>query len=293
MIAVVPLRYDTIFKKAFGKPDIFCQFVYDVLGVEIHVDRVIAGRRYPEPVSYAHFVQRLLREALDIEYDLFAEDTEKRIIVEIQHVQEVDFFDRFLYYHIIGLAEQVRSHADYQFDKTVYTVVMLTGSSRRQENSINFSYALSNMDPVNEFGNRLLVYPHGLIFLNPRLRSEKTPEKIRAWLELIDDSMDDEVDENKYPSLIFQEVIEEIKRDNVTPQELKVIKDEAAWERTLRESFEEGHGKGVQEGHEEGRRQEKEQIALSLLREGVDVSLIARTTGLNPEEIEALKEVSI
>jgi hypothetical protein len=32
MVAVVPLRYDTVFKKAFGKPDIFCQFVYDVLG---------------------------------------------------------------------------------------------------------------------------------------------------------------------------------------------------------------------------------------------------------------------
>jgi len=275
MIAVVPLRYDTVFKKAFGKPDIFCQFVYDVLGVEIHVDRVIAGRRFPEPVSY-----------VDIEYDLFAEDTEKRIIVEIQHVQEVDFFDRFLYYHIIGLAEQVRSHADYQFDKIVYTMVVLTGSSRRQENVINFSYAMSNMDPINEFGDRLLVYPHKLIFLNPRLRSVETPEKIKMWLELIDDSMDEEIDESRYPSPIFREVIEEIKRDNITPQELKVIKDEAAWERTLRESFEEGHEKG----HEEGRRQEKEQIALSLLREGVDVSLIARTTGLKPEEINALKK---
>ncbi len=37
MIAVVPLRYDTIFKKAFGKPDIFCRFVYDVLEVEIRI----------------------------------------------------------------------------------------------------------------------------------------------------------------------------------------------------------------------------------------------------------------
>ena len=268
MIAVVPLRYDTIFKKAFGKPDIFCQFVYDVLGVEIHVDRVIAGRRFPEPVSY-----------VDIEYDLFAEDTEKRIIVEIQHVQEVDFFDRFLYYHIIGLAEQVRSHADYQFDKIVYTVVVLTGSPRRQENNINFSYAISNMDPINEFGDRLSVYPHRLIFLNPRLRNEKTPEKIRAWLELIDDSMDEEVDEDKYPSPIFREVIEEMKRDNVTPQELKVIKDEAAWERTLRESF------------DEGRKQEKEQIAFSMLQKGMDVALISEMTGLKPEEIEALKSV--
>ncbi len=266
MTAVVPLRYDTIFKKAFSKLDIFCQFVYDVLGVEIHVDRVVTGRRYPEPVSF-----------VDIEYDLFAEDTEKRIIVEIQHVQEVDFFDRFLYYHIIGLAEQVRSHTDYQFDKIVYTVVVLTGSPRRQENNINFSYAISNMDPINEFGDRLSVYPHRLVFLNPRLCSHSTPEKIRTWLELIDDSMDEQVDESRYTSQVFKSLIEEIKTDNVTPQELKEIKDEAAWERTIRESF------------AEGRRKEKEQIALFMLEKGMDIALISEMIGLKLEEIEALK----
>jgi len=273
MVAVVPLRYDTVFKKAFGKPDIFCQFVYDVLGIEIHVDRVITGRRYPEPVSY-----------VDIEYDLFAEDTEKRIIVEIQHIQEVDFWERFLYYHIIGLAEQVRSHADYRFNKTVYTVVVLTGSPRQQENNSKFSIATSNMDPVNEFGDRLSVYPHRLVFLNPRLRNEMTPESIRMWLELIDDSMDAEVEESKY-SLPIQKVIEEIKRDNITPQELRVIKDEAAWERTLRESFEEGH----EEGLEEGRNTREKEIALSMLQKGMDVAMISEVTGLKQEEIEKIK----
>jgi len=134
MINVVPLRYDTTFKKAFGKPVVFCQFVKDVLGVEIHVDRVIAGWRYPEPVGF-----------VDIENDLLL----------------------------------------------------------------------------------------------------KTPQKIKS--------------------------------DNITPQELKVIKDEAAWEQTKQNAF------------EDGRREEKEQIALSLLKEGVDVDLIAKTTGLKLEDIEAIK----
>jgi len=101
VIRVVPLRYDTVFKKAFGKPEVFCQFVKDVLGVEIHVERVIPGWRYPEPVGF-----------VDIEYDLFAEDTQKRIIVELQHVREEDLFDRFLYYHLIALVEQVKSYAN-------------------------------------------------------------------------------------------------------------------------------------------------------------------------------------
>jgi predicted transposase/invertase (TIGR01784 family) len=165
---------------------------------------------------------------------------------------------------------------------------VLTGSPRRQENNINFSYVrfaqrllreppFSNMDPINEFGDRLNVYSHRLVFLNPRLRNEKTPESTRVWLELINDSMDEKVNEEKYYLPIFQKVIEEIKIDNITPQELKIIKDEAAWERTVRESF------------EEGRRREKEQIALSMLQKGMDIILISEMTGLKLEEIEAIK----
>ncbi|MBC8427631.1 hypothetical protein H8D98_00065, partial [bacterium] len=75
--------------------------------------------------------------------------------------------------------------------------------------------------------------------------------------------------------------INEIKSDNITPQELRVIKDEAAWEQTKQNAFE--------EGQEKGRQKREEEIATSMLKEGVDVGLIARTTGLKYEEIEAIK----
>jgi len=266
MTHVVPLRYDTIFKKAFGKPEVFCQFVKDVLGIEIHVDRVIAGWRYPEPVGF-----------VDIEYDLFAEDTEKRVIVELQHVREEDIFDRFLYYHIIALAEQVRTHADYRFNKTVYTLVIVTGNPRRNEDIPRFSYAVSNVDPINEFGKRLGVYPHKLVFLNPKCLNEKTPENVKKWLDLIADSLDEQVDETRYSYPIFKTVIGEIKSDNVTPQELKLIKDEAAWEQTKRNAF------------EDGRQKREEEIALSMLQKGMEIALIAEITGLSIKEVEALK----
>ena len=288
MIHVVPLRYDTAFKKAFGKPAVFCQFVKDVLGIDIHVDRVIVGWRYPEPVGF-----------VDIEYDLFAEDTEKRVIVELQHIQEEDLFDRFLYYHLIALAQQVsirkllnprvKTYEDYRFNKTVYTLVVVTGKSHKREEIPKFSHAVSDMDPVNEFGERLGVYPHRLIFLNPNLLNEKTPESLKSWLELIADSLDEQVDETKYSHPTLQAVISEIKSDSITPQELKVIKDEAAWERTKQGAFEEGQEKGHQEGRQEGRKKREEEIALSMLKEGVDVDLIARTTGLKLEDIEAIK----
>lgn len=282
MIDVASLRFDVIFKKAFSLPEVFTQFVRDVLGISIHVDRVIQDYRYPEPIGF-----------VDIVYDLFAEDVENRVIVEIQHVKEIDFFDRFLYYHLIGIIQQVKSYTDYRFPKTVYTVVVVTGDTRsRNEHVTRFGVATSQMEAFNEFNQPLGIYPHRLVFLNPRNINERTPENIRAWLELIDDSLDEQVDETRYDSPLLQQVIEEIKKDNVTPQELSRIKDEAVLERYFRESFEdghkEGHEKGREEGHEEGRKTREREIARSMLARGVDVVLVAEVTGLSQEEIENL-----
>ena len=63
MARVVPLRYDTAFKKAFSQPDIFCQFVKDVLGIEFHTNEVHQGYESSTPDYEA-----------DIECDLIAED---------------------------------------------------------------------------------------------------------------------------------------------------------------------------------------------------------------------------
>ena len=274
MVDVASLRFDVIFKKAFSQPDVFRQFVYDVLGVSIQVDTVIQAYRYPEQFGY-----------VDIEYDLFAEDLENRIIVEIQHVQEVDFFDRFMYYHLMGITQQIKSHQDYRFPKAVYTVVVVTGATRpRHDPGVRFSVATSQMEAFNEYNQPLGVYPHKLVFLNPRIRNERTPQSVTAWLELIDDSLDEQVDETQYSPPVFQQVIEEIRRDNVTPQELARIKDEAVVERAFRESFE----GGLEQGLERGRKAREIEIARSMLARGVDVALIVEVTGLSPEEIAEL-----
>ena len=121
-----------------------------------------------------------------------------------------------------------------------------------------------------------------MVFLNPWLKNEQTPESVNAWLELIEDSLDEQIDESRYSkSPIFQKVIDEIKTDSIAPDELSQIKDEAAWEDVLRTEHEEGH-----------RTREKE-IALSMLREGISIDLIVKTTGLQPEEVETLRNPTL
>ena len=265
MTQVIPLRYDTAFKKAFSQPDIFCQFAEDVLGIKFHTDEVHRGYKFLEPIGQ-----------VDIEFDLFAEDPESRIVVEIQHVKERHFYDRFLYYHLINLVEQVKNSKAYQFDRTVYTIVVLT--SPYGESEIDFSVAITDFNPINEFSRKVDVYPHQLVFVVPRMVNEKTPSGIKAWLELVLDSLDGEVDEGRHNSPIFERVIEAVKRDNISPAERRVLKDEESWEDTLIDE------------HNLGRQKEKEVIARALIGEGVSTEIIARATGLSETDIERLRE---
>jgi hypothetical protein len=252
MADVVPLKYGVVFKKAFGKVGVFQEFVEDVLGVKINITKVYQEYEHKETIG-----------RVKIKYDLYAEDEEQRIIVEIQNIREEDFNDRFLYYHLISMVEQVQSYNQYLIPKTVYTVVVLTTTPR--DKSIFYSAAMSEVDPFvmdkDMYGKKLGIYRHKLLFLNPRLVSENTPETIRPWLELIEDSLDEKVNENQYKRKTFQEIIRDIEKNTVSPEEAARLKDEASWENAKREAYDKGKIAGIKQGEELG------------IKQGIEVSL--------------------
>jgi len=286
MIEVIPLKYGSLFKHVFSQPDIFNQFAKDILGIELNISKVHTEYEYPEPVGKVRS-----------RYDLFAEDTEQRIIVEIQHVKEEDFFDRFLYDHMISLIEQAGGFDEYCFDRTVYTIVVLTSIPR--DASINFSCAISDMSPVDEWGNKVPVYPHRLIFLSPRKVNDKTPHGVRKWLEFIADSLDGKREESGYSEVLFQQMLEAIRKQTIDPGLLQEIKDEAAWEKAKarftaegrQDGREEGWKAGLDAGEKKGEQNAREESARNLLSLGVlTEEQIAQITGLTLENVALLKE---
>ncbi len=204
MIEVVPLKYGAAFKRLFSQPDVFSRFAQDVLGMELQFDKVHTEYEYPEQIGFVRS-----------RYDLFAEDTERRVIVEIQHVKEQDFFDRFLYYHLISMAEQVRGFAAYRFARTVFTIVVLTSVPR--DGSVNFSCAVSDFSPIDERGKKVSVYPHRLVFLSPQQAGPDTPPAVRRWLDFIADSLDGQMEESSGGDAMFRRLIEEMRRQKIDP----------------------------------------------------------------------------
>jgi len=144
------------------------------------------------------------------------------LVVEIQQVKEEDFFDRFLYYHC--MVEQVGGYQEYGFDRTVYTIVLLTSTPR--DGSIKFSCAVSDMNPIDEFGDLIEVYPHRLVFLCPRQVNDKTPPLVKKWLSFIKDSLDGEMDEVDYPETLWRKIMAAIQKRTISPALLSEIKDD-------------------------------------------------------------------
>ena len=267
MIEVAPLKYGPIFKRAFSDPEIFSRFAEDVLGIRIQVERVHTEYEYPEPVGFVRS-----------RYDLFAEDTAQRLVVEIQQLKEEDFFDRFLYYHIISMAEQVRGYREYEFERTVYTIVVLT--SVPQDGSIDFSCAVSDFSRADEYGKRVPIYPHRLVFLVPGMTNEHTPPAIRKWLEFITDSLDGEMEESRYEESPFQKLLRDIRKETVSPEEWAAIKDEAAWEKAK--------ARFIDEGDAQGRAKERAALISNMLKRGASVAQVVELTGLSEDEIQEL-----
>ena len=241
MMKVIPLRYGTIFKKTFGDPVVFSRFASDVLGIPLEITKVHQEFSYPEPIGH-----------VKVEYDLYGEDVAHRVIVEVQHIREKDFFDRFLHYHLVSLVEQAESHEHYQIGRDVFTLVVLTTEPRDRD--LRFSVAVSDMDPVSEQGVRLGVYRHRLVFINPKIINDQTPAGARAWMELIADSLDGEVDEARYTDPVLRRALQSSVLQRVNPEELARIKDEAAWEDTKRAAAVEGELRGELRGELKGRR---------------------------------------
>jgi len=80
------LSLGIIFKKGFSDVVIFTQMVKDFTGGHIKITKVENKKAFLQPIAN-----------IATKFDLFAEDKDNRIILEAQHANYSDNFDRFYY----------------------------------------------------------------------------------------------------------------------------------------------------------------------------------------------------
>ena len=289
MKQVAPLRYDVIFKKAFGDLDVFKALVRDFLNIKLEISKVESEKAFIPPVG-----------SVDTRFDLFAEDEKNRVIVEVQHRHYSDAYERFLYYQCSAMVETVRSSKDYCFPVTVITLVFFTGKKTPSPDNNILVHDFEVRDLNGEVVENLYGHKHLLFFVFTNSVSKNTPKKTSEWIRAIDDSLDEEVNENDYKNPNIKRLFELIEKDQITPEERARMKDEYSQGELEKKGFDEGkeigfddgygEGKedGIKEGKDEGRKEGKIETARNLKALGISEEQIASATGLSLDEVRAL-----
>lgn len=271
------LDNEVIFKKAFTNKLVLTQFIKDVIGLKIKVGKIETEKRFRPKMAY-----------IDFAYDIFAESTDERVIVEIQRVNYDYHFDRFLHYHTMAIAELQRSASDYKIKPTVYTIVILTAPSTiedKEGEEVCDDVLISEMNPRNRKGKMVNLYGHKLIFLNPNFKSDDTPSNLKDWFDLIKESIDNpEHPKVNLKNQVIKKVVKLIEDDNLTPEERRAAKIAVATEET-RKLVE-------RKAETRGRQGEKIETAQKMIAKGFEIEMISEMTGLDVDTLNQLEKES-
>ena len=260
---IANLDNEVFFKKAFTDTFVLKHFVKDVLEMDLDFDKIETEKSFDPKIGN-----------IDFKYDIFAESTDKRVIIEIQKVDYDYNFDRFLHYFIMAIAELQRSSKDYGIEKTVYAVIFIKG------------------DELN-------IYGHSLLFLNPNYKNPEIPARIRDWLDLVYESMHHpekpSINQNNDGIKRASEILD---FEHISPSEWEQSKIREGRKKVQLlakvEGVEEGINIGVEKGKQEEReRSEKERdnaIRKAISRGKLTLAEIAEDFGVSVEFVKKLSE---
>jgi predicted transposase/invertase (TIGR01784 family) len=270
---LAPLDNGTIFKTAFTDKTVFTQFVKDILGIDIEVDKIETEKKFEPKVGY-----------VDITLDIFAESTDHRVIIEMQRIDYDYNFDRFLHYFMMAVAQLQRRAEDYKIDQTVYTIVVLTAPykiDQKNNKPIKDEVMITSLDPRNLQDKVVEIYGHKLVFLNHHYRNENTPVNYRDWLDLFYESIHNPEDYHvNLDNKGIRRAVELIDVDRLSPEKIHQMKVDAQ-RRVVRKLDEE-------KARKDGAEEKAKEMAKKSLKEGLSIELISKLTGLSKEEIEKL-----
>ncbi len=269
-MTIARLDNEVFFKKAFTDEIVFKAFVRDIIGIEVNPDKIETEKAFQPKLGSINF-----------KYDIFAEDSQKRIVVEIQKVEYDHNFDRFLYYHLQAITEQQRTSEDYTVEKTVYTIVLMTAPYKINAKTREFYHdevLISNLNPKNLKGMERKIFNHELICLNPNYKGQDTPTNYRDWLDLIYES----IHHPENPNLNTQNegirrASEIVSYENITPEEWEKAKIEASKRKVIKLEREAGNEEKALE------------IATKMLADKESNEKTAKYTSLSQEQIDQLR----
>lgn len=213
-------------------------------------------------------------------------DNEKIINIEMQVANEHNIKERSTYYGSRLIAEQLENGYKYNELKPVILI-----------NILDFNiftipeYHSETVTVLKEHRDYEVITDVKYHFIElPKFR-KSNPELmslLECWLKFLDKRKGEVISMDKRKPKIIEEAEKELEEilSNKEFKELYEYRLSARLEENSR--LDNARNKGLEEGRIIGENDKKKEIAINLLHEGVDISIIEKVTGISKKEIEKL-----
>ena len=272
------------FKKLFGtefNKDLLIDFLNQVLGER----EQISDLTYLNTENQGQTDQE--RKSI---FDLYCENERgEKFIIEVQNVYQKYFKDRSIYYATVPIREQALKGGRWNYQlKAVYAVSLLNFSFPDQLEQQRYLREVKLMDTTTHevFYNKLTF-----IYLEIE-RFTKTIDELEThadkWLYLLKNLPKLEQIPEKLRDKIFIKLFNQAEVANLTKQEMTAYEEsqKVYWDNhAVMESAVET---GKEIGKEMGKEEERLTIARAMKKKNLSADIIAETTGLSKEQIDAL-----
>jgi predicted transposase/invertase (TIGR01784 family) len=212
-------------------------------------------------------------------FDLYCENEKgEKFIVELQKTKQNFFKDRTVYYSTFPIREQSK-RADWDYElKAIYTIAILDfvfDADKAEPNKFRYDVKLTDIDTKKVFYDKLTF-----IYLEMPKFDKSVDEletRFDKWLYVIKNLNKLDRIPDKLREQIFDKLFETAEIARFTQDQMRSYEDSLKYYRDLKNSLDTAKEDG------------KIEVAKNLLKIGVSVDIISKSTGLSETQIKNLK----
>lgn len=280
-------RVDLAFKKIFGveeNKDLLISLINSIVGAEDQVVDVTLLNPYNQ--------KNFKKDKLSI-LDIKAEASSgKKFNIEIQITDEADYNKRALYYWAKLYTEQLKESDDYSTLNKVIGIHILNFTSIPKAEKYHNIFHITEKETGQLYFKDLELHTIELKKFTDQLGNhEEIITKIKGSLDMWSafltrhELLNKENLSKKLGNPELEKAMHVLEVMNFTEEEREAYEDHLKWLRIETNSLKKAEDKG----REEGREEEKNKIALKMLKRGRPIDEIVEDTGLSEEEILSLQ----
>ena len=233
--------------------------------------------------------------------DLLVKDSNGQlIIVEIQNTRELDYFYKILYNTSKVITEHISQGESYKEVKKVITVSVVYFDLGQGEDYLYYGFTL--FKGIHREDTLSLSEAQKKMFQRQSI-TDMFPEHYIIKVNEFDDKARDTLDEwvyflknseikDEFKAKGLEEAREKLREINLPDNELaayKRYKENLMFEASVAETIKFEKQFAIDKAEEEGANKQAVEMAKRCLKEGMELELISKLTGLPIEEIETLK----